>query len=374
MAQTTKIEWTDHTFNPWRGCTHAVVGDGTHPGCDHCYAEQLSQRNPGTLGVWGAEGQRVRGTDSYWRLPLKWNKAAKLAGVRRRVFCASLADVFEDWAGPIVDTDGRELWTAPEEPGRYCPWGENLIFLPSELANMAEGRYIPARLDHLRADLFRLIDATPHLDWQLLTKRPQNVSRMWPEVEGVPYVAEAGRMNDWPLNRRWNVWLGTSVSNQATADELLPHLAALADLCPVRFVSAEPLLGPVNLLAQPQWLWASSGINWLIAGGESGHQARPMHPQWVRGLRDQCTAAGVPFFFKQWGEWEPSFEWPDQFADVSDTCAATYLAEDGHRGQSFAEMEGHANYGLLIKAGKKHAGRELTGRVWSEFPAKGVTA
>lgn len=163
MGQDSKIEWTHHTFNPWRGCTK--VSDG----CKHCYAETMSKRNPSVLGVWGPRGRRVVAAESYWRQPLAWNCDAEQAGERRRVFCASLADVFE---GP--ETMPAESWPVVEAA---------------------------------RARLWRLIEVTPWLDWLLLTKRPVNAAQN-------SYVP----ITWW---ERWpdNVWIGTSVENQAAADE-----------------------------------------------------------------------------------------------------------------------------------------------------------
>ncbi len=248
MAADTKIEWAHHTFNAWIGCTKVS------PGCDHCYAERQDAHRRWTAEGWG--GPRRRTGAEYWKQPLKWERAAARQGVRHRVFCSSLADVFDN--------------QVPDE------W---------------------------RADLWALIAATPHLDWLLLTKRPQNIAKMLPadwrdDCHSVGYP---------------NVWLGTTAENQTEANRRIPHL--LAAPARVRFLSCEPLIGPVNLrdalIVGPEggWEWWGADrhmLHWVIAGGESGPQARPMHPDWARTLRDQCAAAGVPFFFKQWGEWAPT--------------------------------------------------------------------
>ena len=262
MAANTKIEWADHTFNPWVGCTKIS------PGCDHCYAEGWAKRT-GDAALW--QGNRRRTSDANWRLPLKWNREAEAAGVRRRVFCASLADMFDNQA---------------EVSWRHALW--------------------------------ELIHDTPHLDWLLLTKRPQNIAKMLPNYDTHP-------LPDW--GQGWpNVWLGTTVENQAEADRRIPLLLGVP--AAKRFLSCEPLLGPVDLTAVQQTVdpgffgdclqWYHKGycheiegisyptIDWVIAGGESGPGARPMHPNWARSLRDQCAAAGVPFLFKQWGEWAPA--------------------------------------------------------------------
>lgn len=253
MAENSKIEWTDHTFNPWVGCTKIS------PACDHCYAEGWAKRTGGA-DLW--QGERRRTTDANWRQPLKWNREAERDGVRRKVFCASLADVFDNQV--LVE------------------W---------------------------RTDLWRLIRETPHLDWLLLTKRPQNIAKMLP-----------GPLSTHP--RPWpNVWLGTTVENQEEADRRIPHLLAVP--AAVRFLSCEPLLGPVRLhdlqlgnhyvidsLRGESWRWGAEGvrydlrrdlarINWVIVGGESGPNRRPMDLAWARSIRDQCAAAGVAFFGKQ---------------------------------------------------------------------------
>jgi len=257
MASNSKIEWCDHTFNPWVGCTKVS------PGCDHCYAEALMDKRMHVV-QWGQGRKRTRAAN--WKLPLLWERGhgdfMTLHNRRQRVFCASLADVFDN----DVPTDWRE-------------------------------------------DLFELVRCTPHLDWLLLTKRPQNITRM---VRA--HGAIAGNATRYlPLN----VWLGTTVEDQKRADINIPALLRTrGDLgAGVLFLSMEPLLGPVDLerprpgpdldqgggrmICQP-WL-IQSGIDWVIVGGESGPNARPMHPAWAQSLRDQCQAAGVPFLFKQWG-------------------------------------------------------------------------
>lgn len=215
--ENSKIEWTDHTFNPWWGCAKVS------PGCSNCYAETFAKRtgNP----VWGSIAPRRFFGPKHWQAPLLWNETARAEGIRRRVFCASMADVFES----------REDLIRP------------------------------------RAQLLELIKETRSLDWLLLTKRPHNVSRM---------------MSLLPRN----VWLGTSAEDQKRWDERLPALMAVP--ARVHFVSAEPLLGPIKM--------HSLRPDWLIVGGESGHRARPMDPQWVLDLRDQCGPE-TKFFFKQWG-------------------------------------------------------------------------
>jgi protein gp37 len=229
MGQQTGIEWTDHTFNPWWGCVRVS------PACQHCYAETFAKRTGNA--VWGVEAPRRMFGDKHWQEPAKWNRAAAAAGVRRKVFCASMADVFED-RPDLIDPRGR---------------------------------------------LFGLIEATPMLDWLLLTKRPENIARLLP--------------SDWLTHPKRNVWLGTTVENQEYAEKRLAHLSAVR--AEVRFVSYEPALGPVDFSA---WI---DDLDWIIAGGESGPGFRQPEPKWFRDVRDQCALSGVGFFFKQWGGLRP---------------------------------------------------------------------
>jgi protein gp37 len=271
MAKDSRIEWTHHTFNPWWGCAKVS------PACRHCYAESWARRFG--MGLWGRSAARRPVSDDYWRQPIKWNKEAVHSGERRRVFCASMADLFE----------GR-----PE-------------------------------LQAWRSKLWPLIEETPFLDWLLLTKRPQNVQRMVPWAE------------NWPTN----VWLGTTAENQKYADLRIPRL--LAAKARVHFVSAEPLLGPVSF---ERW----TGIDWVIAGGESGRGARPTDPQWMRSLRDECKQRDVAFHFKQWGHWSP------------------YVPTLRPARQQ-VQLLNAANFSSVLYAvGKNAAGRILDGRTWDEFP------
>lgn len=290
MGADSKIEWTRHTMNPWRGCTKVAAG------CTNCYADTLSKRNPGTLGVWGPNGTRVVAAEATWREPLKWDRLAKAAGERHRVFCASLADVFEDWQGAMLDHSGQKLFVGDSGAFGTSPINRRSL-------TMAD----------VRRRLFALIDATPNLDWLLLTKRPENIRRMW-----VPYGPNAadGEMDEYRLN----VWLLTSVAEQKDADANIPELLKCRDLCPVLGVSAEPLVGPVdferirlangelyNCLSGKLWHlgdWVETDeptIDWVIVGGESGHGARGFDIGWAYSIMRQCRAAGVPCFMKQLG-------------------------------------------------------------------------
>lgn len=235
MAETTNISWCDATFNPWRGCTKIS------PGCTNCYADAMAKRNPSVLGKWGPNGTRVVASDSYWRQPLKWDREARRQGVRRRVFCASMADVFED----------RPELVAPRER------------------------------------LFQLFLDTRNLDWLVLTKRPESVKRM--------SLAAWGRFDDDRYTLPDNCWLGVSVENQRYADERIPVLNEIP--AAVRFLSCEPLLGPIDFDPNLHNLYGR--IHWCIVGGESGPGHRPMDPQWLADVARQCDDAGVATFVKQ---------------------------------------------------------------------------
>lgn len=232
MGESTEIGWTDATFNPWWGC------EKVSPGCDNCYAETFSHR----LGqeIWGHNAPHRFFSDKHWNGPLKWNKKAEAEGRQERVFCASMADVFQ-LSDDLVD-QRRRLWD--------------------------------------------LILATPHLTWQLLTKRPENVKRMVP----IMWLTDG-----WPDN----VWLGTTAEDQTRANIRVPRLLSVPGV-KVRFLSCEPLIGPI-LLAP----WLHEGIDWVIAGGESGAGFRGLDVEHARVIRDECIEAKVPFFFKQHGGLRP---------------------------------------------------------------------
>lgn len=332
MSESTKIEWCDSTFNPWRGCQHAG------PGCDHCYAEALSKRTGGPKYLPGEP--RLRTSDANWKLPVSWNRRPflacsacgwrgerptkhcaahgmtlrcpscehrPLADARRRVFCASLADVFDNEVDPA--------------------W---------------------------RADLFALIESTPDLDWLVLTKRIGNAARMI--AEAITPLLNGPGCPVWPWQ---NVWLGATVVNQAEANRDVPKLLEIP--AAVRFLSIEPMLGPIDLhdhLIRQVNGFAPS-IRWVIAGGESGPQARPAHPDWFRSLRDQCATAGVPFLFKQHGEHAPGHG-----------TAKGYVYLD--QGQTIRCGDKHTHEwgdGVVSqRIGKKAAGRLLDGVEHNGFP------
>ncbi len=293
----TNIEWCHYTFNHVRGCTKVSEG------CANCYADKLSGRNPKTLGVWGPNGTRVVAAESGWREPVKWNAAAKAAGERHRVFCASLADVFEDWTGPMLNSQGEKLFVGNElRPTEWFSPGDDEYALSTMTRIVA--------MSDVRRRLFELIDDTPHLDWLLLTKRPENVLKMWRNVAravttpDINYTTTKWVTDDFTF--RPNVWLGVSVENQEQADKRIPLLLQVP--AAVRFLSCEPLLGPVDLRRGVYHQFDDTargttleGIDWVIVGGESGHGARPIDISWVRSIVEQCKAAGVPCFVKQLG-------------------------------------------------------------------------
>lgn len=376
MAETSTIEWTDSTWNPITGCT--LVSEG----CRHCYAAQLAatrlRSHPSRAGLArvNAAGEakftgEVRLNEQWLDQPLRWRRP-------RRIFVCAHGDLFHE--------------AVPDE------WIDR-VFAAMALA--------------------------PQHTFQVLTKRPERAACYLarrdgrgriPAMDYAALMAATGRYNtpaldlrNWPLPQ---VWLGTSVEDQATADARIPHL--LAAPAAVRFLSAEPLLGPVDL--EPWLAWPDGGcelpdgryfgcagcdgeapgcdcprdrahyevdegprdatgcpeyvhaeritLDWVIVGGESGRHARPMHPDWARSLRDQCQAAGVPFFFKQWGEWAPSTP-EEAFANPR----SGWRTIKGHPHVARREeLHPEAGAAFIEHMGKTRAGRDLDGRTWDEMP------
>jgi protein gp37 len=278
MAGFSKIEWTDSTFNPWVGCTK-IKRPGSKPSaCDFCYAEKWAKRS-GQV-AWGNNPRR-RTTESYWRGPRSWNSQAsdfyRRFGRRRRVFCASLADVFDNQA--------------------HVEW---------------------------REDLFELIRHCDQIDWQLLTKRPQNIKKMLPRDWGSGYP---------------NVWLGTTAEDSVSYQQRVSHLLALPAV--VRFVSYEPALGPLGTIKI-----RGETPDWIILGGESGVRAdlaRPTRPEWARDVIAECRLHGVASFLKQWGSYSNN----------------PLVVEDGLTVKEAVQIDPPAN-------GK--GGGKLDGEIWREFP------
>jgi protein gp37 len=317
MGNNSKIEWCDHTFNPWIGCTKVS------PGCEHCYAEAWAKRSG--LVKFGPH-ERKRTSEANWQKPIQWNRQAERLGIRSRVFCASLADVFDE--------------AAPDE------W---------------------------RADLFALIRATPNLDWLLLTKRIGNADRMFFDT-----------LRDAPLPS--NLWMGATVCNQEEAERDIPLL--IKNPASLLFVSLEPLLGPIDI---SRWLLPTcdrgsipcdgggvtcvrcggvgchNAVSWVISGGESGPHARPMHPDWVRSIRDQCKLAGVPFLFKQHGEWLATAFCDDKTIEIPYRCTV-YVRQDGSFYDDSQGVDFFHGDEETAWIGKKAAGRLLGGVLHDEYP------
>lgn len=242
MGEITGIAWCDSTFNPWRGCQRVSEG------CRHCYAETWAARNPAVFGTWGPDGARVGASDDYWREPERWDRRARRAGRRLRVFCGSLCDWLED------------------RPDLIAP----------------------------RARLFDLIGRTPNLEWLLLSKRIENYARLVPPA--------------WMLAAPANVRVGATAEDQDAADRRIPELLRIHA---ANFVSVEPMLGPVRMrgwlkmfrndhVADPTGI-AYQSVDWVIIGGESGVGARPFELEWARRLLWECRDEGVPAFVKQLG-------------------------------------------------------------------------
>lgn len=339
MGEKTAISWTDATFNPWHGCAKVS------PGCDHCYAERDSARFSGKV-LWGTDAERREFGDKHWHAPVAWNNSpffecascgarggdkavgyqrvcktcgsSSIAPARRRVFCASMADVFDK--------------------------------------NAPEGA---------RDRLWNLIVATPNIDWLLLTKRIGNARAMLPPSWLERGPAQAG----WPSNAR----LGSTVIDQEEYDRDIGKLLAL-DV--PNFLSIEPMLGPIDLrlggASAPDYAPhrpLPRRIEWVIAGGESGPHARPMSIQWVRQLRDQCAAAGVAFHFKQWGEWAPAgshkAEEPGRFAFGDYEHDPARFVQADHYPREFTRFGARCT---LERVGKKAAGWLLDGVEHKAFP------
>ena len=324
MADNTAIEWADRTWNPLLGCER--VSDG----CTACYAintatiragnphpkvaaafEGLTERRDGRLDWTG----RINLLPDRLNQPLSWKKPAK-------VFVNSQSDLFH----------------------KDVP----LSFIEQVFAVMAR---------------------TPQHTYQLLTKRHARMSSILRKPTFRDSIAAiVGADIGWPLP---NLWLGVSVEDQHWADVRIPAL--LDTPATVRWLSCEPLLGPVDLSkyldrmepAGTEWradvgniAWYRPSIGWTVVGGESGPKARPMHPQWARDLRDQCVTAGVPFFFKQWGQYRPG-------GDPAQPCS--WITPDG---TSEPGMAGTPHTTAMVRVGKKAAGRLLDGRTWDEYPAE----
>ena len=355
MADHTRIEWTDATWNPITGCT--LVSDG----CRHCYAATLAatrlKNHPSRAGLarLNAAGEakftgEVRLNNDWIDQPLRWRKS-------RRIFVCAHGDLFHE--------------AVPDE------WIDR-VFAVMALAPRHVIQVLTKRPERMR-EYFSALAASPSRRFDVLLAA-RRVGATLMELQTIEQL-----LATLPLP---NVWLGTSVEDQATADARIPHL--LATPATVRFVSAEPLLGPVDI-TQPQFgemhcaarcngnclargdeecpdQYDMPKLDWLIVGGESGRKARPMHPDWARSLRDQCQDAGIPFFFKQWGEWAPDYPWPGSATETTqrafwhDSCGLIFDTPAQEDGLSFFS-DGH-----VLRVGKRAAGRLLDGREWNEVP------
>jgi protein gp37 len=315
MGDKTGIEWADSTWNPITGC------DKVSPGCDHCYAETFAERWRGTEGHYFEHGFDVQLRPDKLALPLRWTKP-------RKVFVNSMSDLFHEKVS-----------------------------------------------DEYIARVFSVMACAERHTFQLLTKRHGRMrsllnSEAFRELVFKCQALElpGDVMGDyWPLP---NVWLGVSAEDQKRADLRIPAL--LDTPAAVRFISAEPLLGPIDLsrfVEDDGEKFDLPPLSWVIVGGESGPGARPMHPDWARSLRDQCVAAGVPFLFKQWGEWAPNqhpplracvCDWYDgREADICRNDPCRKLSKPPYVDDPRAQMQ---------RVGKKRAGRELDGRTWDQYP------
>lgn len=348
MSATTGIEWTDATWNPVSGCTKVS------PGCDNCYAETLAERFRGTPGHYFEHGFDMHLREDKLMLPLRWRKP-------RRIFVNSMSDLFHD-----------------QVPDEYIA----RVFAVMAYAHRHTFQLLTKR--HARMRSLLSSESFVELFDREFCKLPD-----W--AERCPDPGDAGHLMDGPLR---NVWLGVSAENQQWADIRIPAL--LDTPAAVRFISAEPLLGPIDLrgvggrdvltgvgnrvamstLRSPRKTYVATPpcLDWVIVGGESGRGARPMHPDWARSLRDQCQDAGVAFHFKQRGEWTwneigqfriPAKPYTDRVA-VMHPAGMTAM----EKGNPFNPFErGHPNWTTRIeRAGRKSAGRELDGRTWDEFP------
>lgn len=322
MGDKTGIEWADATWNPVTGC------DKVSPGCDHCYAETFAERWRGTEGHYFERGFDVQLRPDKLDLPLRWTKP-------RKVFVNSMSDLFHD-----------------RVPDEYIA----RVFAVMALAEQHTFQLLTKRHGRMKS---------------LLRCRPfqQQVWEAWSTLDtpkGCPTL-EYAEYPDWPLP---NVRLGVSAEDQKRADLRIPAL--LDTPAAARFVSAEPLLGPIDLHGDPigkdSVFWIGH-LDWVIVG-ESGSGARPMHPDWARSLRDQCLAAGVPFLFKQWGEWRwtreaDDYEYEQAHGDLYPNAKWETVSPDG---VVVADNIPQPGFATMQRVGKKRAGRELDGRTWDQYP------
>lgn len=355
MAET-KINWADVVWNPITGCTK--VSDG----CRNCYAERISKRLAGRCGYPKDEPFKVTVHEDKFLEPLTWK-------IPRRVFVNSMSDLFhpevlDDWILAAFVAMGL-TYEHTGEMKEISPGHEVGIYKPKHTFMILTKR--PQRMKDI---LDRLMSNETDEEWDqkadfLATQLSYRNGDLLP-------INAIFTFTRWLQDGMPGLWLGVSVENQATADERIPLL--LQAPTKVRFISAEPLLGSINLEAylsvcdqygEPSGPRCnsdgSSALNWVIAGGESGPGARPMHPDWVRNLRNQCQGTGTKFFFKQWGEWVPT---PYIDSNIK-ASAVTCIRRNGELGDSYRDGV------RILHLGKKKAGRELDGRTWDDLPEIG---
>jgi protein gp37 len=313
-----KIEWTDRVWNPVTGCTKVSQG------CKHCYAETMAER--------------------FWATQYPPVKTGKII------------DDYHPDTGPASGEEERprkftDVLVHPERLDQPSRWRKPARVFVNSMSDLFHEDVPSAFIQNV----FEIMREAKQHTFQILTKRPE---RMLKEVR---VISVYGTIR-YPIP---NVWLGVSVENQATADERIPLL--LQTPAAVRFVSCEPLLEEVDLLSSifRPGIWELAGgtlhsaiqlrgLDWVIVGGESGPNARPMHPDWARSLRDQCQASGVPFFFKQWGEWSEVRTTKQEIVE-----------------RKSKEVRSRADGSLFFRVGKRSAGRLLDGREWNEYPGEG---
>jgi len=335
MSDKSKIEWTEATWNPIRGCSRISEG------CRNCYAETIANRfkgeglpYQGLIASSGTWNNNVIWVEDLITQPLRWKKP-------RRIFVNSMSDLFHQ-SIPMYILDK--------------------IFAVMLLAQQHTFQVLTKRADEMQHYL-----TAPY--------REQSIKAAAREILGYfPKQSSAGMAASWPLK---NIWLGVSVEDQKTAEQRIPPL--LKSPATLRWISAEPILDAINLnssVGGTLWIGGQRGckgthrgigteecpkhprhhhddrcgpgLDWVVAGGESGKNARPMQPEWIRSLRDQCVAAQVPFFFKQWGE--HGLNWYND-----------------NNGRKIPGSE------WVYRAGKNNAGRELDGRTWDEYPYKAAS-
>lgn len=348
MSDNSAIEWTDATWNPIVGCS--IVS----PGCMNCYAMAMAARiDKMTLSshyegltkkvngkqVW--TGKVALANNYIFQAPLRWRKP-------KRIFVNSMGDLFHE--------------SIPDE------WIDR-VFAVMALAPQHTFQVLTKRAERMR-EYFAAPHPAPNVSmWQVRVCAA--IDALVPDRHDASRAARHAVTWNTPLP---NVWLGVSCERQQEADERIPHL--LQTPAAIRFVSAEPLLGPIDLTAIP-WVDDGSNVNalcgldWVIVGGESGPRARPMHPSWARSLRDQCATAGVYFFFKQWGEWEWATEENFHTDPDMSTNGCKWVHNDGlvngpswHRPDDRQDTDPVA----MIRVGKKSAGRLLDGKEHNAFP------